>query len=246
MKRVVLTLIATAALTLGSALPIASFGLTRVTLSCNDGTNITAEVDASTLTGLVQSVQALMLYPAGLSCTLTQAPVLHALGVASAWPGGGFIVGGGRFQYPCPNSPLSLWVNFAVSARTVTSAAGDTSGGTVNLTIPEGQCIGPSQLVSKPTCLRIFAEGAAPPQGAWYAYIRSFVTETSGDVFAPYQGAEISTGWKDTGNPGEQLSNDRVTISGVAGNCPSDRSPDPDGSSSVPILDGNVTISPAQ
>jgi hypothetical protein len=141
---------------------------------------------------------------------------------------------------------LTLWVNFAVSAHTVTPGAGDTSGGTVNLTIPAGQCIAPSHLTSKPTCLRIFAEGTAPPQGAWYAYIRSFVTATSGNQFARYQGAEISTGWKDTGNPGKQLSSDRVAVSGDPGNCPNDRSPDPDGSSSVPILNGNVTIHPAQ
>jgi hypothetical protein len=102
MKRVVLTLIATAALTLATTLPIAGFGLTQVTLTCNDGTRITTEVDAATLEGLVQSVQALTLYPAGLSCTLAQVPVLRALGVASASPGGGFVVGGGRFRYPCP------------------------------------------------------------------------------------------------------------------------------------------------
>jgi hypothetical protein len=243
MRRIVLTFAAVVLLTFATALPVASFGLTQVRLTCDDGTDIAAEVDADTLEGLVQAVEAMGLYPAGLTCTLTQSPLLGALGgVASAGElRGGFLVGGGRLLYPCPdNTGLEYWVNFAVSAHTETAAAGDTKGGTLNFTIPSGQCVS-GHLTSKPVCLGIYAPGAPPPQGAWYAYLRSFVTQTTGSHFAPYDGGLISTGWKDTGNPGKQTEPDRVSASG-GGRCPTDHSPDPDGSSSVPILNGGITI----
>jgi hypothetical protein len=248
MRRVVSALAAALLFTFGMALPVASFGLASVTLTCDDGTSFSATVDADTLSGLTKAVEAMTLYPAGLSCTLNQALAFRALGgVASAWPGGGFIVGGGRFQAGgCPNGEL-FWLNFAVSAHTETADAGSTKGGTFNLTIPEGQCHAPGHLTSKPTCLKIDAEGTPPPQGAWYAYLTSLVTETSGslDGIPPY----IFSGWKDTGNPGKQLSPDREADypSGSDRDCPPPESPSPDDQGiSHPIADGNVTIHPAQ
>ena len=245
MRRIVLTLLATLTLTLGTALPVASSGLTLVALTCDDGTDITAEVDADTLEGLVQAVADLVQYPAGLTCSLAQTPVATAFGgvaVAGTPGSGGFIVGGGRLLYPCPNMPaLSFWVNFAVSAHTATAQAGATKGGTLNYTIPSGQCV-QGHFTSKPTCLSIHAQGTPPPEGAWRAYIRAEVTQTTGEHFAQYSGTQTSSGWKDTGNPAKQTSPDRVAASGSAGNCPHDESPNPDGSSAVPILVGGVTI----
>jgi hypothetical protein len=242
MRQIVVTFAAVVLLTFATALPVASFGLTQVHLTCDDGTDITAQVDTDTLEGLVQVVQAMVLYPAGLTCALTQTPLLVALGgVASAGElRGGFLVGGGRLLYPCPNMPGEFWVNFAVSAHTETAAAGDTKGGTLNFTIPSNQCVS-GHLTSKPVCLGIYAPGAKPPASPWYAYLRSFVTQTTGDHFAPYEGSVIGSGWKDTGNPGKQTEPDRVAVSG-SGQCPPDHSPDPDGSGSVPILNGGITI----
>src|SRR5688572_2657629 len=94
MRRIVLTVLATAMLTFATALPVASSGLTLVALTCDDGTDITAEVDADTLEGLVQAVADLALYPAGLTCSLVQTPLVTALGGAAVagTPGdGGFI-----------------------------------------------------------------------------------------------------------------------------------------------------------
>lgn len=251
MRRVLLTVVTSALLMLASALPIASAGLTKITLTCNDGTDITAEVDADTLDGVVQSVQALALYPAGLSCTLLQSPVVQALGGAAyAWPGGGFVVGGGRFTWPCPApyDSLTFWVNFAVSARTETDAAGPTRGGTVNFTIPGGQCVGESHITTKPNCLKIFAENPKPPAGAWYAYVRTEVTESQGDWFSKNPpGNQFRTGWKDTGNPGKQtLGPDRFAAQEDGGGCPGANEPDPDSSFSRVILNGNITIHAAQ
>src|SRR5207249_731946 len=186
MRRVTLTLAAVMVLTFATALPVASSGLTDVTVSCDDGSSFTATVDADTLEGLGQALEAMALFPAGLNCSLAAVPLILPLGgVASAWPGGGFIVGGGRFQAGCPGMPLlSFWVNFAVSAHTDSVAAGDTRGGTLNFTIPAGQCVGPSHLTSKPTCLTIDAETGTPPEGFYRPYLWSHVTQTSGPVGA--------------------------------------------------------------
>src|SRR5437867_10545720 len=206
MRRAILTLVSVAAFTLAAALPVASTGLTEVTVNCDDGTSFTDTVDIATLSALTDAIESMTLYPAGLSCTLNQTPVFRALGgVASAWPGGGFIVGGGRFQAGCPGLLGGLyWVNFAVSAHTVGDAAGDTRGGTFNLTVPAGQCVGESHLTSKPTCLKINAESGPPPVGAWYAYLRSTVTEASGS-WSGAVGSSFGSGWRDNGNPGQQL-----------------------------------------
>jgi len=248
MRRIAFTLVAAVALTLATGLPVASFGLTAVNLNCDDGTNIAAEVDADTLAGLVDAVQAMTLYPAGLSCTLMQTPVVHAFGgVASAWPGGGFIVGGGRFQVPCGGVlPVSFWVNFAISAHTETSKPGDTRGGTINFTVPGGQCLPEGHITSKPTCLKINAEQPKPPEGAWFAYLWSHVTQSTGSLAAGFpEGSNFGSGWKDTGNPAKQLSPDRVNVASSS-SCPNDGSPDPDGSGSRPILNGGVTIHAAE
>src|SRR6266508_6642323 len=80
MRRIVLTLAAAAVLTFATALPVASFGLTDVTVNCDDGTSFSATVDLATLTGLTDAIQSMTLYPAELSCALIQAPAYRALG----------------------------------------------------------------------------------------------------------------------------------------------------------------------
>jgi hypothetical protein len=70
MRRIVLALAIAAGLAVGTAMPTSALGLTQVTLSCDDGTKWTAVVDAETLAGLTEAVQAMIDYPAGLTCTL--------------------------------------------------------------------------------------------------------------------------------------------------------------------------------
>src|SRR2546427_9606309 len=105
MKRAVLACAIAVGLAIGTVLPTSAIGLTQVTLSCDDGTSVPLVVDTDTLTSLTSSVQAMIDYPAGLTCTLVQIPLgLGAfLGhVAFASPGSNpFIVGGGRWQVPC-------------------------------------------------------------------------------------------------------------------------------------------------
>jgi len=247
MKQLILGIVAAVVLMCATALPVASTGLTEVTMACSDGTSFTETVDVATLDGLTQAVQAMTLFPAGLSCSLATMPVFSPLGgMATAWPGGGFIVGGGRFQAGCPG-PLGglYWVNFAISAHTDTDFAGSTRGGTFNLTVPAGQCVDQRHITSKPTCLAIDAEHGTPPDGAYYAYVRSTVTEASGG-WSGTVGTDIGSGWKDTGNPGHQLSPDREADSPQT-SCPTNGTPNPDDPFiSHPIVDGNVTIHPTQ
>jgi len=77
MRRIVLALAIAAGLAIGSTLPTSALGLTRVTLSCDDGTTWTAVVDTDTLTGLVAAVQGMLDDPAGLTCTLLETPVVR-------------------------------------------------------------------------------------------------------------------------------------------------------------------------
>src|SRR5437879_8377936 len=83
MKRPVVVAVFLAGLMLGTAVPVSGLGGTQITLNCDDGTSLTAVVDASTVTDLTQSVQALIDYPAGLSCTLLQTTPLVRFGNAA-------------------------------------------------------------------------------------------------------------------------------------------------------------------
>ena len=245
MRRFVFTLICAAVMTFATALPVAGTGLTLVTLRCSNGTNISGQVDEDTLAGLVDAVQGMALYPAGVSCTLLQTPVLVAIGgSASAAPDGGFVVGSGRFMTGC-SATESYWVNFAITAQTQTSAAGSVvAGGSVNFAIPSGQCRPQGYVASTPTCLAINADQAKPPAGSWYAYLLSEVTESSGALVNSFPvGSVFGSSWKDTGNPSKQTSPDRIGL-GYSGSCPQMGSPDGEGA--YVVLKGNVTITVAR
>jgi len=249
MRRVLVTLVASVALTFATALPVRAVGLTLATVTCNDGDSFSASVDADTLTALQQAIQAMTLYPAGLSCTLATAPVLTAIGgVASAWVASGFVVGGGRFQWPCPDGSGALfYMNFGLSAHDQDGST-NVKGGTFNIAVPDGptQCVGPSNFTSKPFCLVINNEPPGPPESPWFAWLNATVTQVHGDYFsgfiAPNQ--TVGAGLKDTGNPGHQTSPDRIAPTPVGTSCPSIGSPDPDGGMSRPLTTGNITIHP--
>ena len=80
MKRAVLACAVAIGLVIGAALPSSAIGLTQVTLSCDDGTSVTLVVDTDTLASLTASVQGMLDYPAGLTCTLVQSPLPLAFG----------------------------------------------------------------------------------------------------------------------------------------------------------------------
>jgi hypothetical protein len=74
------------ALVLGIPTAAPDDGLTNVTLTCSDGTNLDLSLDTAGLTGLESAVTGIGLYPAGdppLTCGLTQAVPLGGSGVTS-------------------------------------------------------------------------------------------------------------------------------------------------------------------
>ena len=248
MRRILLTLVSVAILTLGTALPVAGTGVTLVSLNCSNGTKISAQVDGDTLAGLADAVQGMALYPAGVTCTLLQAPLLTGLGgAASAAAAGGFVVGSGRFQVGCPDGPLTYWVNFAITAQTQSSAPGPVvSGGSVNFKIPGNQCRPAGEVASTPTCHAVDADQAKPPAGAWYSYLWSRVTASSGSLVDSFPvNGSFASSWKDTGNPAKQTSSDRVGL-GYTSSCPQLGEPSADVGFSFPIANGNVAISVAR
>jgi hypothetical protein len=108
MRRAVIALVTATALLLTGLTPgplrATALGETSVTLNCTDGTSLTLLVGADTLAGLTAAVQAMIDYPAGLSCTLVQNPLpLTAFfgHVARAANPNTLIVAGGRWLAPC-------------------------------------------------------------------------------------------------------------------------------------------------
>jgi len=255
MRRLVVTFAITVALTLATALPGRAFGLTQATVNCTDGTSFSASVNADTLTGLQQALEAMTLYPAGLSCTLSTAPVLTAIGgVAAAWESSGFVVGGGRFQMDCPSGGGTFWTNFGLSAHNENgTTTGAVKSGTFNLSIPDGptQCVGPSNFTSKPYCLVIANEPPGPPSSPWYAWINATVGEVHGDFFTNVAGLRPGSdnngvAVKDTGNPGQQtIGPDRISPRPFKTSCPSTGDPAPDATFGWhDLTNGNITIHP--
>ena len=90
MRRAVIAFLVASLLTLGTGLPAFGLGDTDITLNCDDGTTLTTTVDVTTLDSLVRSVQSLLDYPAGLTCTLIQtpSPIVRLGAVAYAWKKG--------------------------------------------------------------------------------------------------------------------------------------------------------------
>ena len=214
MKRAVLSVAIVVGLAIGAAMPTSAIGLTQVTLTCDDGTTSTMVVDTDTLTGLTLSVQAMIDYPADLTCDMVQVPlpggVVRIGGVAMASPGHNpFIVGGGRWQVPCGvitggggtstggSTPTSggapiqqssdlIWVNVAVNFHQRDDGS---FYGTLNETIPANQfCngvpVGETHFTSKP-------EPSPPgcfgidPSATNTAHVVSTVTQTSGQQQFP-------------------------------------------------------------
>jgi len=222
MRRAALACAITVGLVIGIAGPTSAIGLTQVTLSCDDGTTSTMVVDTDTLTRLTQAVQAMLDYPAGLTCSLASVPLLTTFGtIALASPGQNpFIVGGGRWQVPCsalggltgrtdggalaraPGAFLSLsggqtddlvWVNIAVNVH---QRDDGTPYGTLNETIPANQTCTTSSGGTVAVGESHF--GSTPTCvliSANLAFVTSQVTQTSGQrAFPADNAASVNVG----------------------------------------------------
>ena len=145
----------------------------QVTLTCSDGTEITDTllvVDSAALAALQSAVEAMALYPAGLTCRLTQqlgaslgglfAPLVAFAQSSGGNPVWNYTVGGGRavISFNCPGEET----NFGFSARVEPALNGmpDQGQGTFNLTIPQcttptGSSFNGSHLGTKVDCVHV-------------------------------------------------------------------------------------------
>jgi hypothetical protein len=109
MRRAIIAIVTAATLTIsgltfGPALRAHALGETSVTLTCNDGTSRNLLLDTDELAQLTAAVQAMIDYPAGLTCTLIQNPLPLTVSfghTADAAVGDDFIVDGGRWLVGC-------------------------------------------------------------------------------------------------------------------------------------------------
>ena len=298
MRRIVLAIAMTTGLAIGSVVPASALGETSVTLTCDDGTSSKLLVDTNTLTALTQAVQAMIDYPAGLSCTLIQNPLGVSFGAVAFASSEPFVVGGGRYQLTCPTPPdfpgaglpesqpeMSLapnaplvasatpadqaasevnriklttgslyqplatdtmyWVNIAVNYHMKDGS----SVGTLNETIPAGQCVPQGHFTSKPfaSCL-----DTSTPNLAFFPTV---VTQTSGEstennffkLAKVIEGDFLRWSFFDNGNPGQQTAKDR--LNGTFDGTDSTFSCTPTGNTAVfpdgvILRNGNITIHP--
>ncbi len=199
MKRAVLGVAVAVGLVVGVALPTFALGLTQVTLSCDDGTSVTLVVDTDTLTSLTDSVQGMIDYPAGLTCTLVQSPVLISLGMVALASSGSnpFIVAGGRWQVPCSAFGLGVVPGLA-DGGTVARVP----GAWFSLSQPTGSVS--MQTTPEFVWVLMFAPVVGQPD---QAFVTSHVTQTSGAPFPADGSASVATGdylhfgFQDNGNP---------------------------------------------
>ncbi len=109
MRRTILAFVTAVTLTMSGvtvvpALKATALGETSVTLNCDDGTSLTANVSVDGLAQLTAAVQGMIDYPAGLSCTLIQNPLPPTVSfghLALAATTNEFIVDGGRWLVGC-------------------------------------------------------------------------------------------------------------------------------------------------
>jgi hypothetical protein len=187
-----------------------ALGDIQVTLTCSDGieiTDITLVVSPETLTELTSAVEAMTLYPAGLVCRLTEAPLLSAslagglIGprVAFADPPKDFVVGGGRFDN-C--------LNFSVSAHSDNANSVASTKGSITESIPQTDlpaCPSPGHYKAQVVCLKVTGN---------MAFLAANYVESSG-FFAGF--GHVVAGFVDNLNPASSLPADLVSFSNSAG-----------------------------
>src|SRR5438270_4376990 len=133
--RVMLGFLGALALLAVSSVPIA-YADASVNLSCSEGTNLDLSLDPSSLLELEDSVQAMVTYPAGITCSVSQLPSVNG-GLASLW--GGFVQQADAYGGPndilagalqlmvgsgCPGGDTNINVTAHAAAGTTTPASG--------------------------------------------------------------------------------------------------------------------------
>jgi hypothetical protein len=229
-KRILIAWLAGLLLAAVSAVPMSVFatGETDATLSCSDGTETTLTVDLATLDELKDAVQAMALYPAGLSCSLATAPLGGGLAfsnsVAFAGGQGDFAVGGGQYV-PCTTAGSGV-INFSISAHRHPDGH---INGSVGETIP--QDIPGCGLIKGHFKATVDCFSAAGNTG----YGEATFTQTSGyyaQFFQPGDPLKFGVTDNDPGPLADTLNN-----TGTTAGCPEQFYP-----GVVPLLHGNFVV----
>jgi hypothetical protein len=171
----------------------------NVNLACSDGASANLSVDLAALQELTDSVTAMTLYPAGLSCSLGQPSATSA-------SAGAFVVGGGRYDRPeCP-------INFAVSGHVDSNGPHGTQTATQS-SAPGGipGCPGEGHIKADVTCVAVSGK---------VAEVRGDIMEQSGSLgpeFFPPGDTVFVTDVIDNGNPSLGIPDEVVQYVDAAG-----------------------------
>jgi hypothetical protein len=182
-----------AAVALGASQIVASADtLTAIGIDCGDGYPISATVDAPTLTKVQSAIQAMVNFPAGLSCSLTTsaltAPSLTTTTsttststTTTSTNGDAFVTGGGQYQVGTCNR------NFGLSAKPdKNSTTRFAAHGTSNVTETSDNGCPQGHVSSSVLCLVVGTDSS----GNGIAQIKSTVTHVDGFFTAsPFLGA---------------------------------------------------------
>jgi hypothetical protein len=232
MRRLILVSGATLVLTVAASLTVVGLGETEVTLSCDDGTSLTLVVDAQQLIGLTQTVQAMIDYPSGLTCGLTQtpvaAPILGLRAIAGDGPKDMALQGG---QWGTPGCVVNLsfmaWKDVSGQFR-----------GTVNQSVPGGQpCFVGLEGHFRATidvCFSVGTSATAQNEGVLVGHVE----HANGPFYSFLNGGEDYYAYaEDIGNPQAGISPDRFWSDFTTHSCTH-----PYGGLTDQLLNGNNNV----
>src|SRR2546426_965674 len=242
MRRVVLSLVPILALMMAPMQPalLAQLGDIQVTLTCSDGITITETslvVDLETLTDLKSAVEGMTLYPAGLICRLTEAPLASGF-VAVAFADGpkDMAVGGLQIGGTCYTANLGF--------SAFSNADGTAPYGGANAEkIPQREGIPPRHYKTKGTCLE-------SPTDSKTANLAGDIQEASG-FYGPgglgcgANGCDyVLLTVRDNGNPIAGVSPDQIGGQAYSGTNPG-CTPQPLQSVGI-VVNGNIVVKDRQ
>jgi hypothetical protein len=168
-----------------------------VTVSCGDGSSFNVNADLDTLSQLQTAVQAMINYPADLTCSLGQSALALPLGNSDD---GDFAVGGGSYGFK-KGFDFRCWINFGLSAHMNNGRPSGTQ--TITESAASAACGGQGHIKADVTCLLVDGN---------FAEMRGHILEATGSLgpeFFPPGSAVLVTDVQDNGN-GSSATPDRI------------------------------------
>jgi hypothetical protein len=147
LKHLVLAVVV--ALAAGLLVPSTALANYSVTIDCGDGYPITATVDLNELTAIQAALQAMIDYPSGMTCGLSQNLVTSPIAATNAFADSPFVVGGGQYVDMDNKNCLT---NFGISGHLDSTG----SHGTQTYTVP----VNPDNAVNGCTAAHLKADGS--------------------------------------------------------------------------------------